>query len=817
MTTRGLEPAGVDLQARGFKQYIDRLQKIDKQQQEIFGAQPKGIKRSFSRAEKAAKDYESQIKRTQQIQRSFNQILGQLAFGVLTKETAEFVLQSAQMAAAFRGQREALTNLAASYGQSGNEIRQAITRAADGVLSQTRIIDVALQGTQLQVARTPEEFERLTAALIRIGQARGIGGQAAVERGFLGIGKRETELLDELGITTRQINNEMDKLAKQRFDATVGSLSNAQREALFVEAAITVAEEAAARFGNSSVEAAASFERMNAEAENLKLVFGEAVLPTTSQFSNLLTDAAIAAQQLLAFISAGAAGFGVILDRLGVTVNIFERLQQLGKGEIGLGEAITGFDPGEFVEGIGNIDEVLDEAAQTSLERFKDIARAQGAAFPEDIANEATNSIIENTEALEQNEELLKSLQSAILQAEQLELSFARAAEDAARRLARQQAKLARDQFKDRIDLLNDQAKEFDQFQKDELKSVQEAEAELNEAREKAGKERLREQNKLHRELRQARDRFNLDAIQSQRRFDLQDRRLRAAGDILALQELREDFALQQQEAKENFNLQNKQRKEDAKEQQAVANENRQERIAELEQELADLQSGLDQRRAEFLAAQQEEFNNLKAAQAEQRLALQESYLEQQEDARINQQRQLEDLGRSLAAQEDLTAEGAAKIAEELEKIFGIEGAADTILSGFTTRSESEFRDLFNNIEEIIKATSESLDTFGAGATGGLGANPSLQLGQTPSFHQGGVVPGPRGSEQVIRALGGETVLPTHQMNAPIVPSQNLNVNMSGGFNITGAEGVSARVKQEAITEMTEAFEIAVRRLGRRI
>jgi len=48
-----------------------------------------------------------------------------------------------------------------------------------------------------------------------------------------------------------------------------------------------------------------------------------------------------------------------------------------------------GLDLKEFTEGIGNIDEVLDEAAQAAEERFKDVARAQGVAFPEDIAEAA--------------------------------------------------------------------------------------------------------------------------------------------------------------------------------------------------------------------------------------------------------------------------------------------------------------------------------------------------------------------------------------------------------------------------------------------
>ncbi len=164
-------------------------------------------------------------------------------------------------------------------------------------------MDVALSGLQLQVAKTPEEFERLTAALATIGRARGIGGAAAIERGFLGIGKRELELLDELGLTTRTITREMEILAQQQFGAPLGGLNAMQREGLFVEAALIAAEEAAARFGESTGEGIANFERLTAQVENLKLAFGEAILPSVGDLSKLLADAAVTAQQLVAILA----------------------------------------------------------------------------------------------------------------------------------------------------------------------------------------------------------------------------------------------------------------------------------------------------------------------------------------------------------------------------------------------------------------------------------------------------------------------------------------------------------------------------------
>ena len=48
-----------------------------------------------------------------------------------------------------------------------------------------------------------------------------------------------------------------------------------------------------------------------------------------------------------------------------------------------------------------------------------------------------------------------------------------------------------------------------------------------------------------------------------------------------------------------------------------------------------------------------------------------------------------------------------------------------------------------------------------------------------PGFQEGGTVPGPIGQPQLAVVHGGETVIPAQQtISAPVIPSQNLNVEM---------------------------------------
>ena len=63
-----------------------------------------------------------------------------------------------------------------------------------------------------------------------------------------------------------------------------------------------------------------------------------------------------------------------------------------------------------------------------------------------------------------------------------------------------------------------------------------------------------------------------------------------------------------------------------------------------------------------------------------------------------------------MAKQEGVTKEGSEKIALALEEVFGIDGSASNIMSGFTAKTESEFRDLFDNLNKIV--TDEAQKNF---------------------------------------------------------------------------------------------------------
>lgn len=835
-----LPPAGVDLQAKGFNDYIRKLNAIEKKNREVFDTEFKGTGKSFAQVTKAAKNYEKQLKKTSNAQKDAIRETKELASAQkasaatqrtatlqtgnaildVAKQIATVVGETARLAAQFRGQQTGLQNLAGSFSQSGSEIQAAIQIASRGTISGLEAIQAANAGLLLGVAKTPKEFEKITKVALVLGRTLGLTGTQSIEQFTTALGRQSLLILDNFGISAKQVNAEIDKLAQAEFGKLRTGLSAAQRQTLFMQAALKIASESAAAIGEEAGKSQAAFDALNAVSQDLKVTFGETLRPAATAVAEALANAFRAGQQAIAIISGAVAGVNALLKQLGITFNVIERIRKIARGDL---TGLTILDVNQLKKGIQDFDQTVETATNAAKERFKDVARTiAGVSFDDGPIKAMGNAFDDQAEAIDLSTDALRNYQSIIQQAEQLQLSFTRAAEDTALKLVRANEDIARKQKRQRDKLLKTQQKQLDSFERDRRKQITKIESE----RKQAGVQRKRDQEKLQRELRQAQKRFNLSRLQSERRFSLSERRLRAEGDILALQQLREDRNLERQEEKESFDLGKKETIQSAKEQQKEQSKDLEKRISTLKTNLEDQRATLLKSFDEQVIAQQETF----AIQAQDRkIAL----AREEQDRRISQARQLQDLGISFANQKDITTEGTLKVADEIGKIFGQAGVADQIITGFTTRTESDFKKLFDNLENIVSSTRIGSISSGIGRQ---------RIGGIPEFGEGGIVEGsgPVGSPQLVRAHKGETFLPTHQntqqgqffrniiqqaergtmesfqMSVPVIPSQEVNVTMSGGFNITGEEQANEAILQAAAQEMTDNFRIAVRRLTRR-
>ena len=817
-----LEPAGVDLQAKGFREYIRKLEQIEKKNRAVFDQRFKGTGKSFAQITSAAKDYERQLKKTTKTQSEFGKTIRTLGAGFAARELVRFGKESIDLAREqSRVEAQLATAIQSTGGAAGLSSRE-LRNLASSLQSTTNFGDeatIAAEALLLTFTNIGRDvFPDTVKAVQDVSTAMGQDlNQSAIQ-----VGKALNDPVEGLSALRR--------VGIQFSDAQEAQIKNFVEINDLASAQGIILAELNRQFGGSA-EAAR-------EADGGIIALGNSFGDLQEQIGFLLLDLGEASN-----LTRETTGF---FDSLAASIRGFRA--EIGQGdtsdalaginsEIALIEQnITRLEGGEgFFAGLGELlgtnerdiaimndrlmelrGELASLETQAAIEDTEELAKAQ-----ENAANSTSNF----TDELEENAASLGTLQNALKQAENLQLSFARAAEDATRQLERQQVKLARTQARDRDKLLVRQQKDLDKFEasrlkdlenfeKDRASKIAQAEKAIAKAREQAAADRIAAQKRLQLQLRQNAERFRLSQRQSERRFQLSDRRLRAEGDILALQELRENRALEVQEGQENFDLQQRQTKEGEKQISDDRIREQQERLQELkanlDQERKELEISLEEQRAELLAGFDEQLREQQIAQEEQRADLLRNFAEQQEDRRINQARQLEDLGRSLADQEDLTEEGAKNIANEIEKVFGIDGVADTIFAGFSARTESEFRNLFDKVSGIARNTGSLLGGASRSSPRGGGRNRPLQ------FQEGGVVPGPIGAPQAAIVHGGETILPTHTMTAPVIPAQNINVSMSGGFNITGGEQAGEASVQMAVDEMTSSFEIAVRRLIRR-
>jgi hypothetical protein len=376
-----LEPAGISLQAENFNKYIKQLGTIDKAQQDIFDVDSNQTVKAFNNASKAANKYEKELKQVDQAnkkvsqsQKQFTQGLQGAALGLAafaTGTVAQFSAESAKLAAQFQGQKAGLNNLAASFGQSGNEIQSAIQKASKGTISGLQSINAANQALLLGVAKTPAEFDKLTSTALTLGRTVGLTSTQAIEQFTTALGRQSLLILDNFGISAKQVNAEMERLAQVDFGKARSQLTDAQKQATFMKAALEIAGEAAATIGEEAGNAQASFERLSATSEDLQVTFGTLAQPLAVGISESLTKAAKTAQQFFAFLGAGFTATGVIIKG---TFNDAINL-------------LTG-------RATRSLDSVLDEAGLAATERFKEIAGTiEGVSFPDDSAKEFTKSL----------------------------------------------------------------------------------------------------------------------------------------------------------------------------------------------------------------------------------------------------------------------------------------------------------------------------------------------------------------------------------------------------------------------------------------
>jgi hypothetical protein len=471
-----------------------------------------------------------------------------------------------------------------------------------------------------------------------------------------------------------------------------------------------------------------------------------------------------------------------------------------------------------------------------------------------DGSQEAQASVEELTNALKEQQAVLEATKGAFEKAKSIQETYTQATAQAKEDLDKGLAEADAQYTKDKLEMEKAQAEETIAFDKETYDTRKKMVDDFNRERQRSIDAFRRDQENDENQFRKSQEdeetkfrqgqlhglqRHMLDMAQAARRQRINDRWMRAEGDVLGLMRSREDFGTSQTEATENFNLDRRQANEGFQLQQELARENF--RIQqELAQENFNIQERLrkedhDRQMAEFDANRAMEREKMLAGFEEEAALLLENYEKQKADlharyeealaaAKEQRDKQLEQLGDSLKAEGELTEEGMKEIASKISEVFGDDAAGDKLIQGWADRTTNKFGVLIDDLSAqiaVLKAQMESVENAGPGS--GSGTRPSSA---PPPYTRNGNKrgPGTRGMRQggsgVVTGPAVFEVEPGVReafMFAPLPTGgpTNLNVNMKGGFNITGGEVAGKAAVEEALNTMTEEFVTAVQKLSK--
>lgn len=846
-----LKESGVRLIAAGYDDYIQKMQNINKAHQQAFNQQPaQDYSKSMASAEKATGKLSSTMSKVAKVAK-----IAAVALGAM--KLAQFAKDSAMVAARAETLRVVLNKVGTEAGYTEAQIAFAIKSVKSMGITTASATQSLVQMTQANIEWTKaSELARLAqdAAVIA-----NINSSEAFNRLITATQRGNTLMLRTMGLNvdfTKAYQETANTLGKTREELTEQEEAQAR-----VNAVVKSGEAIAGSYKAAYDTVGKGLTSMARLQEDAQEAWGELFKPMLKVRVEMEKNL----WKALGTVGKGMKGLAQILDKsllpslesAGETVGSFvNKLLKIREGEdiwdqlargahdwsrviaqaTAISEAFTltlqtrfakaGLVVGEFwaalktgdFEGLKRIGQLGGESFgdefarnfQTSLAKAMEEFDVAFTPFEElgEIAEtsleRATSAVERNIDALKKQQAQLQNQADALAQVEDIYRDYNDAIVEANEEIAEERVEFARKVAKEEEKLLQ-------RHQKDLANLAEDANEKRIELIQEAGRKRVDEEKKRNLELEQEARRYELSRLQSLRRFTLEETRLRASGDILGLIRLREDFALQQKETQENRQLELKEEEQTQQAKQSAQAEDLQLRLQKLKEETA-------KQRQEVIAAYHEDLAEMQVSNAEKRAEMEKAHQERLQDAIKARNEDIADLGRALQEEGKLTKEGMEVIAGEIAKVFGDEGAGSALIEGWSERAQSAVVQAVGNIQAQIQALNEAITTLEEGGTitttstgrpfSSLRTRGRRRRGVGMREGGAGIVTGPA-------SFDVEPGVREAYSFVPLPASGVLNVQMSGGFDITGAEGASPGTVDVAVERMVATLEEAVQRFRR--
>lgn len=705
-----------------------------------------------------------------------------------------------------------------------------------------------LQGIQSNIA----DFQGM---LLRVGGGEYFETLKAQTKDFYtAISSTEgTEALKNLAVGFGHIASEVRKVVFQPFIDSLKSMDMGQVKQL----------------GESVYNLGTAIGKFSTSGNNAKGVNG--IVAGLTDLTNAATTIITPLSTLYKWLDKVGLGF-FNLNRAVEAVNLWEKVDPISNAiKVLTGQDISGW-LNTFAGSAENVDspltnihnhiEATDQALGNAGQSADDFADAENTA--KEAADKLKDSLQKQIDTLEATKDAYNKAKSI---QENYQQSVAKAGEEYQKSLTEATDKYQKERAK-KVAEFNQKLAEFDQenarkraqmideFNFNQANALKQFNLQRQQAEQNYNLQAKQEKRKFYDDQKRALRDFQLSILQEQRRQQINDTRMRADGDVLALMQAREDFALQQQENQENFKNTQQTAKEAYEEQQKTATENfaLQEQQArdsfalqteiqreEFDRRLAEFDENVALQREKMIEANAQELADMDAKFEEEKAKLYEQYQEKLAMAAEQKGKELQALGDSLKEQGKVTEEGMKDIADKISEVFGDKAAGDQLIKGWSDRSKSEINNLVDDLTAKIAELKQSMETIdkqkgtpynpatssnrGSGTSaGGGGGSGSGGFGD---FGQGDKPIGARHGFQGV-VMGPKTfkIEPGMREHVQITPlnrggsmrhsgsiGMNLNVSGMGG---TMDDQLAKAVIEKASGAVIEGLKLSIRRLSRR-
>ena len=183
-------------------------------------------------------------------------------------KAAQGAVDLLKFGAAVQRQAQALDGLAKAAGTSGDAITKAIQSASGYTIDRMTAMSAASKAMMLDVAKAPEQFERLTKVATSLGRAMGQDAAKSIDDFVTAAGRQSMMIADNLGLTVKMETANANYA--RALGKTVNELTQAEKKQAFLNEMLRQGEVKMGEMGDLTEDTAAKLERMNAQLADLK-------------------------------------------------------------------------------------------------------------------------------------------------------------------------------------------------------------------------------------------------------------------------------------------------------------------------------------------------------------------------------------------------------------------------------------------------------------------------------------------------------------------------------------------------------------------